>query len=135
MTQKTFTLLLFLALAGSVFSQKSLIHLSTKMDSAAFRVYLNEEEQNNMRINEFDLENLSEGKYLIRLSFGIEGIADVKKKIKLNKNQTRKFEVIKRSKIEQKIGQLGRFFHRITHKNEHKGDVNLKDVYLLKEIY
>ena len=133
---KQFILILFTAvLAQTAIAQQSSIIVYTKLDSVKFRIFVNEERLNNFHTNEFEVEDLAAGNYLFRLVFENDSVADVKQKVKLKANQTRKYEIIQSNKLEKGIKSFGRKIDKVSKEKDHKGDHKWSDKYLLKEIY
>lgn len=93
----------------NVFSQSSIkIFTELEEETAQFMVWVNEEPQDAYPSDEVIVEDLLPGKFIIQVSFNADTIADWTKTIKLKKNETIVYKVVKMKQISKSVGELGR---------------------------
>ncbi len=107
---KKTVLIIALILAYFVnFSQSSIkIYTELEEETAQFMVWVNDESQDAYPSDEVIVEDLLPGKFLIQVSFNADSIADWTKTIKLKKNQTIVYKVVRMKQISKSVGELGR---------------------------
>ncbi len=104
------------------FSQSSIkIYTELEEETAQFMVWINEESQDAYPSDEVIVEDLLPGKFIIQVSFNADTIADWTKTIKLKKNETVVYKVVKMKQISKSVGELGRNINKNSGEDQNDG--------------
>jgi hypothetical protein len=126
-------ILLFTTKIG--FSQSTLkIFTDLPDETSKVLVYLNGEKQDAFPLSETEFENLSPGKYELRVVFNSDTIADYVKTIKIPANQNIVYKVVKKDDFGKEFGKMGRAFGNETGTTAENDKKGLKEYYRLKKI-
>ena len=122
--KKSILLAILLISAINLFSQKSDVYITTKYDD--FEMYIGNKEYSEGFDNETIIKDLDPGKYVFRITFDNDTVADILKKIKIKPGKIYKFEIKPKQNISKKITKVSRKVN-----NTDYNDEKLTDYYFL----